>query len=451
MPVPKKITSEQRFKQLFSLWTSGATEGERAAAERSMDAWLKKHGKTRADIPSILAQALADEAAAQPPPPPSDPRDAQPAPDVGKNITPLDLIRRMWETYIAFESPHEYVVASCWVLHCFAFDTFDTTPRLLFISPMEYAGKSTALKVIDKLVPYPKRSDDISAAALRFHMKAGRIMLLDEVDNLDLATKNTLRSAINANSRGASYDRMAGRQPATWAGYVPMALASIRELPRPQMSRSIVFYLVRASGERSESLRPFRADDTAELDRVYSFTRAWRQTAAVNPNPALPKGFYGRPADNWRPLVSVADACSPAWGALMREAMVEFARGYQDKHFLTELLEHIRDVFDARGDKVLSKTMTADLNAREDGPWSEWRGIHADQQPRALTQATLAGLLRMITPFSIHPKSMWLPGHQAGGKGYYRADFEKAWAAYCPSEEAGTPAQPSPIRHLRGV
>jgi hypothetical protein len=35
-----------------------------------MDAWLKQHGKSRSDIPSILAQAALDDAAAAPPPPP---------------------------------------------------------------------------------------------------------------------------------------------------------------------------------------------------------------------------------------------------------------------------------------------------------------------------------------------------------------------------------------------
>ena len=62
----KKKTPAQHFAQLFALFTAGATEGERAAAERKMDAWLKRHGKTRADIAAILVQAAADEAASQP-------------------------------------------------------------------------------------------------------------------------------------------------------------------------------------------------------------------------------------------------------------------------------------------------------------------------------------------------------------------------------------------------
>ena len=70
-------------------------------------------------------------------------------------------------------------------------------------------------------------------------------MLLDEVDNLDLATKRALRSAINANRRGSSYDRMGKHGPSEESGYAPMALSSIGPLPRPQMSRCIEFYLVR--------------------------------------------------------------------------------------------------------------------------------------------------------------------------------------------------------------
>jgi len=38
---------------------SDATEGERANAERKMDAWLERHGKTRADIAAPLRVTAA--------------------------------------------------------------------------------------------------------------------------------------------------------------------------------------------------------------------------------------------------------------------------------------------------------------------------------------------------------------------------------------------------------
>jgi hypothetical protein len=70
-----KATPAQRFAKIFALFMAGATPDERAAAERKLDAWLRQHSKTRGDIPAVLAQAVADDAAsAPPPPPPPDPR-----------------------------------------------------------------------------------------------------------------------------------------------------------------------------------------------------------------------------------------------------------------------------------------------------------------------------------------------------------------------------------------
>jgi hypothetical protein len=73
-----KSTPAQRFKHIFDVWMHpGSQPGDRANAERQINAWLKRHNKTRADISAILAQAEADNAAQRPSsPPPSDPRDA---------------------------------------------------------------------------------------------------------------------------------------------------------------------------------------------------------------------------------------------------------------------------------------------------------------------------------------------------------------------------------------
>ena len=67
--MPKRTTPAQLFKQMFVLWMDPASEeGERETAKRKLDAWLKRHNKTWKDAPTILAQAAADDAAAQPSP-----------------------------------------------------------------------------------------------------------------------------------------------------------------------------------------------------------------------------------------------------------------------------------------------------------------------------------------------------------------------------------------------
>jgi len=101
-----KSTPAQKFARIFELFLNGATPGEREAAERKVNAWLKQHGKTRADIKAILAQAAIDDAAQAPPPPPSDPRDAASAEPIGPTETVLGLACSAFKTYLALDS-HE--------------------------------------------------------------------------------------------------------------------------------------------------------------------------------------------------------------------------------------------------------------------------------------------------------------------------------------------------------
>ena len=94
--------------------------------------------QTRIDIPSILAQAVADDAAAQPPPPPSDPRDSDPA---GPIITPLDLVHALLQDYIALDK-HEYVAMALWAVHTHAYDQFFNNTTTGAHQPRPWCGKS---------------------------------------------------------------------------------------------------------------------------------------------------------------------------------------------------------------------------------------------------------------------------------------------------------------------
>jgi hypothetical protein len=71
------------------------------------------------------------------------------------------------------------------------------------------------------------------------------------------------------------------------------------------------------------------------------------------------------------------------------------------------------------------------LTAMDDAPWSEWRGIHGNQQPRKLSPGELA---RLLEPFQIRPQTIRVFAAASGKptlKGYYRAQFEAAWRSYC--------------------
>src|SRR5262249_44581177 len=149
-------------------------------------------------------------------------------------------------------------------------------------------------------------------------------------------------------------------------------------------------------------------------------------------DPVMPTGLNNRLADNWRPLLAIADTFGPEWGRLAREAAVAFAREHHDENAQVLLLQDIRDVFDARDvDRLFSAALVDALNNIEDAMWSEWRGLHGNQQPRCLSPGELA---RLLAPFGVRPRTIWLlprgPDSRSA-KGYYRAQFVQAWASFC--------------------
>jgi hypothetical protein len=80
------------------------------------------------------------------------------------------------------------------------------------------------------------------------------------------------------------------------------------------------------------------------------------------------------------------------------------------------------------------------LNALDDAPWFDFTGAHDDQQPRRFRVSDLARLLR---PFRITPQTIWSMGGRAergrSAKGYYRQQFDQAWAAYCDDAPSDRP------------
>ena len=89
-----------------------------------------------------------------------------------------------------------------------------------------------------------------------------------------------------------------------------VAAAAIGVLPLPIMHRSIVVHMERSTRE----LRRFDENDQA-VNEAYRMIRAWARDAQLQYDPKLPKELRNRPADNWRPLISIADSFGPTWGA----------------------------------------------------------------------------------------------------------------------------------------
>jgi hypothetical protein len=186
----------------------------------------------------------------------------------------------------------------------------------------------------------------------------------------------------------------------------------------------------------SRKLKQFDDNSSDELKTINLLIWQWvKNNRAINPNPDMPRELRNRQADNWRPLIAIADALSsPYWSKAAREAAISLTCGYQEEDVGVILLSDIRSVFNTRGvDRMFRKALLNTLHELEDGIWSEWRGLKDNQSPHPLSQRELNELLGQ---FGIKAKTIWLTPRTLGNrgrsdKGYLRSWFEPAWQAYC--------------------
>jgi hypothetical protein len=220
------------------------------------------------------------------------------------------------------------------------------------------------------------------------------------------------------------------RRFSTWA---PKAIATIRALADTLEDRAIVLQLQRKPpGARVERLRKRDSDEFATLRRQVSRWAEDSLSALADPDPAIPDTLNDRAADNWRPLLAIADLAGGDWPKRARDAACLLSgEGHDAASINVELLIDIRLAF-GETDIIRSADLVANLTADPEKPWVEWK------HGKPLTQKQLGGLLR---PFSISSETVSIPG-LADAKGYRRSRFEEAWEAYCPLVK--TPSTPPP-------
>lgn len=363
----------------------------------------------------------------------------------------LDLVRFILEESLDLK-PHEYIAAALWLLHTHVFEQFTISPRLALTSPVNGCGKTTALAVIDQLAYRPERMDNATPAVI-YHLidRLHGTLLVDEADNLGLRENDILRGVLNSGHRkGGNIRRLIKGAPKAFSTFAPMAIAAIGSLPLPLLRRSIVIEMEKAAG--NADLKRFDLGDADTLHRiniVYGFIRRWAEAKPeLDLDPELPKDLKNRVADNWRPLIAIADTFGAYWAQAAREAAITFAHAYHDEDAGVILLSDTRDIFNrTSADRMASIDLIRALLDIEESGWSEYRGVRDDQMPRKLSQGEMA---RLLKPFGIRPRSIWPQVKRHKGtssrKGYHRVQFERAWALYC--APAGTTAQCRDVAYI---
>jgi putative DNA primase/helicase len=338
---------------------------------------------------------------------------------------------------------HADTAIALWIMLTYTHAAASVCPILALTSPEKRCGKTTVLSLLRRLCHRPLAAANITAATLFRAVEQWQpCLLIDEADTF-LRQSDELRGVLNSgHTRDTAYViRTVGEdhEPRRFATWSPKTIACIGEARDTIMDRSIVISMRRKLP--SETVTRLRYSD--RYTDLVSQSLRWAADhidALHAAEPDLPGGLHDRAADNWTPLLAIADTAGGHWPQRAREAarILSGGEAVEDTSTRVQLLADIRAVFETRGaDRIRSTDLVDALIDMEDRPWPEWR------QGKPLTPAQLAQLLR---PFGIVRGT-----RRAGGdtfKGYCLRQFDDAFGCYLPSQSV-TRSQPACESHLR--
>jgi len=342
----------------------------------------------------------------------------------------LDEIANVIRSHIVMPD-HSGDICALWAVHTYLLDQFLITPRLAIYSPMKGCGKTTLLDVLEHLVLKPLKTSSVTASVTFRVIEAKRpTMLIDEAKHI--GDKTDLLEVLNDGHRrgGRTLRNVAvgdDYEPRAFSTHSALAIALIGTLPPELHDRSVVVNMERRLP--NEPIEPFRPDRSGHLDNLARKAVRWTKDhvdAIADADPPMPSGVFNREADNWRPLLAIADAAGGGWSKRARDAAIKsHAAADADDHSRLELLlADIKDI--SRGKTAISSAdLVTNLVALEGHPWAEM-----GQAGKPLTQNKLA---RMLKPLSIIPQNVWI-GENKVLKGYVFAHFEDAFTRYLPPE-----------------
>jgi hypothetical protein len=294
-------------------------------------------------------------------------------------LSTLEFVEKFFDFYV-WMPPRDRMAVALWTMHMHVYNQFRITPRLAILSPTaEYGwGKTTLLDIIRHLAPspMPRLIIDPSPPGLYQSVDNGATaLLLDEVDNLSLKTNSKLRQILNANVKGYAIPRGGSAtkkdpqaKPKLFEPFIPIAVAAVGRLPEALTTRSIAIHMrLKPDGVFRENI-----DDNPEQFSLLTATMRTLIARWAN-NIVLPHqvdtGLDNRFADNWKPLIAIADYFEQADKARsMARAMTGAAREHSEG---TQLLIHIRVIFDTLGvDRIARETLLTELYKFD--AWNEW-------------------------------------------------------------------------------
>lgn len=343
----------------------------------------------------------------------------------------LDEIYAYLGRFVVYPSPHARVAHTLWCAHAHAMDAWESTPRIAFLSPEPWSGKTRAIEITMNLVPNAVEAINVTPAYLFRRVGAADkpTILFDEIDTVfgpkAKRDNEEIRGLLNAGHRkGAITGRCVVRGKTVLTedtpAYCAVAMAGLGDLPDTLLSRAVVIRMRRRA--RHEKIEPYRPRLHAPQGQaIRNRLAAWAKGIDGTVIPPMPEAITDRNADVWEALLMVADAAGEGWPERARVAAVALVADFQgDAPSLgVRLLGDLRIVF-RDADAMSTEDILVALKTLDDAPWADLKGKPIGSR----------GLAALLKKYQIKSKSVRIG--ERTPKGYDRADLQDAWSRYLP-------------------
>jgi hypothetical protein len=342
----------------------------------------------------------------------------------------LDEVEHGIRRYCILPQDEAYDAVTLWDAATHAQPAWETATRLVIKAPEKQCGKSRLLDMVDAMSFRPMMAASMSPAALIASIDEDEppTILMDEVDTIftGAGSNESLRGLLNAgHQRGRPYVRVRNGHRVEQPTYAMAALAGIGDMPGTIEDRAVVINMRRRGpGEHVDPYR--RKRDEAPLRSLGFHLSAWvreNMDYLAEHNPVNP--LEDRAADNWEPLLSIADLAGGSWPDRARRAAVALDRAAAETRAASKgekLLSDLRTIFAAlriAGEtKIRSQDLIDALRRKDPENWQDM-------------EAPL--LARMLHPYGVKPKVMRIPGVDGTPHGYEASMFTDTFARYLKS------------------
>ena len=353
----------------------------------------------------------------------------QPVEPWGKPVDGGALLGRLVETLrrhvvLPKQAP---VAIALWVIHAHAHDASSYSPILVFTSPVMRCGKTTLLRALNKLVPKPLSSANVTPATMFRAIEAWHpTVLIDEADAF-IKDKDDLRGILDSGHERttASVLRCVGENmvPTQFSTWAPKVIALIGRLPPTLMDRAIKIELKRKMRSEHVERIPKRDDVFVKLKRKCARWAEDHFEALKVAEPDTPDELNDRARDNWEAMLAIADACGGDWPLQARAAALALSMEDDDETYGIQLLRDLQVMFAREpGKNLASEAIVFDLGQMADRPWPDFSRGQA---------ITARGVAKLLKPFKILPRQVLVRGNRKA-QGYKPEQFKWAFKRYLP-------------------